>query len=342
MFGFLKKAVRSVGKAVTTATKATAKGLGSVGAALNKVPIVGKGLGGVFTLTIGAPFGVINGVVSGQRIDKVALNHLKTQIGAIREVAPYVQTVVSFVPGVGQGISGAIGASLALASGQNITSAILSGVKSALPGGPLAKAAFDVGEAAIQGRPLDQVALAAIPLPAEQKKILAAGLATAKALAHGERVDAAFFNNALKLLPADAQKALTVGMALAHGQVIQATKAAGLLPAVTKFDGVPALAIAKGSIRTGVEAAMSTVAAAKSGNPQERKEAQAVVKATIAMAKKGNPTQRRLAQNALRVVSRAVEAQRDPRLPAPAAPAAKSRGPRWQINAQGRIRVLAA
>ena len=145
-FGWLKKAVKSA-----------TGGVASIGKQLGKVPIVGKGLKGTFALTIGAPFSVANAVASGQRIDKVALGHLTSQIGAIQDVAPYVQTVVSVVPGVGQGMSGAIAASLALASGKNITVALKEAVKNSLPGGPLAKAGFDLAEAAIQGKPLDAI-----------------------------------------------------------------------------------------------------------------------------------------------------------------------------------------
>lgn len=302
-FGFLKKAVKSV-------TKAAAKAAGSVGGALGSVPIIGKGLKGTFDLTLGAPFGVINNVVQGQRIDKVVLGHLKSQLSAVQAVAPYAQTVISFVPAIGPGISGAIAASLALAQGQSITAALKEGVKNSLPGGPLAKAAFELGNAAIQGKPIDQIALAALPLDAEQKRLLVAGISTAKALAHGERVDAALMNNATKLLPPDAQKALTVGMALAHGEVLQAVKSAGVMPAVTKFGGLPALAIGKGSIKTGLDVAANVVRATQSKDPQERKEAQAVVKATIAMAKSGTPTQRVLARNALAVVGRTVAANK--------------------------------
>lgn len=340
MFGFLKKAVKSV-------AKATAGAVGAVGSTLGKVPVVGGGLKGAFTLTVGAPFSVVNAVVQGERIDRVALNHLKSQLAAVKAVAPYAQTVIGFVPGIGTGISGAIGASLALASGQNITDALKAGVRGALPGGPLAAAAFDVGAAAIQGKPLDELALAALPLSDDQKKIVRAGLATAKALAHGERVDATLFNQAQKLLPADAQKALTVGLALSHGQALQAVKAAGQMPALKAFAGIPAIAVARGSVATGADVAAKVVAAARSKDPQTKKEAQLVLKATIAMAKTGTPLERKLATNGLRVVAATVKkgapltvAQKLPAR-APARPVS-SGAPRWAINAKGQIRVLAA
>jgi hypothetical protein len=238
----LKHTVSSAAHAVTHAAGGAIHGVthavASGGRLLGHVPIVGSGLRGAFNLTVGAPFAVAEKVVSGQRLDKVALSSLKEGVANVRAVAPYAQTVISFVPGIGQGVAGAIGASLALASGMPITQAVLEGVKGALPGGALAKAAFDVGEAAIQGRPIDQIALAALPLTPQQKDIVTRGLATAKALAHGQRVDQALLNQAMTLLPETARKAVQIGMALGHGQVLQAMRgAASATPAARDVFG---------------------------------------------------------------------------------------------------------
>ncbi len=144
MFGFIGKAVHSATHALASATHA-------VGGALSHVPIVGGGLHGVFELTIGAPFEVADAVASGKRIDRVAFDHLKRTVADVKEIAPYVQTVISFVPGVGPGISGAIAGGLALASGAKITDAVMAAAKGALPGGALAQSAFDVGRSVVQG-----------------------------------------------------------------------------------------------------------------------------------------------------------------------------------------------
>jgi hypothetical protein len=84
---------------------------------------------------------------------------LNREVASFKEVGPYVQMVISFVPGIGQGISGAMGVALALANGQPIDKALIAGVESALPGGPLARMAFtivaNVADAAIQGKPIN-------------------------------------------------------------------------------------------------------------------------------------------------------------------------------------------
>jgi hypothetical protein len=291
MGGFFSK----IGKAIGKVASGAAKGIG-------KIPIVGGGLKGAFNLTVGAPFSLASKVMQGQRIDKAFVGHLKDQVTAIKDVAPYVTTVVSLVPGVGTSISGAIGAGLALAQGKPITQALLEAAKSAIPGGALAKSAFDLGSAAIQGKPIDKALLSALPIPDAAKQALEKGLGVAKGIAHGERIDAALLDVAIKALPPEAQKAVTTGLALGHGQVLQSIKAAGAMPAVTRFAGGTALAIGAGSARTGLDVVNRVVAGAKSGDPKKVAAAQSVVRTTIAMSKMGTPLQRKAALNGLAVL----------------------------------------
>lgn len=208
------KAVRKIGKAVSGATE-------KLGTTIGKVPVVGKGLHAVYDL---GPAGLINvtaKIASGGNVSKSVMGHFKGQLNSAREVAPYVQTVVSMVPGVGQGVSGAIGAGVALSRGRPITEAILEGARGALPGGPVAAAAFDVAMAAAQGKPIDQVALSAIPLPPDQKKMVIQAAMTAKDIASGKNVAKSVYERGQKLLPPEAQKAMQVAVAMASAKNIQ-------------------------------------------------------------------------------------------------------------------------
>jgi hypothetical protein len=201
-----KGAVDLVGKGV----KATGKLASDVAGELGKIPVVGPALGATFTLGIGGPFQVAGDIASGKRIDKVALNHLKRQVKAVKAVGPYVQTVISFVPGVGQGISAGIGAGLALADGRPIDQAIIEGVKGAIPGGPLAAAAIDVGVAAMEGKPIEEVAIQAMPLPKSFKDGATSTMRIAKDLANGKRFDKALVNEAVSYLPPEGKKAYRI------------------------------------------------------------------------------------------------------------------------------------
>lgn len=229
-FKALKKAVKGVGKGLS-------KGVSAVG----KIPVVGGALKATYKVTLGGPARLAMGVAKGERIDKAMLGSLKTQVSGVKEVAPYVAMVVSVVPGVGTGVAGAIGAATALAEGKNITKALTEGVKSALPGGPIAKSAFSIAEAAVQGKRIDKIALAALPIPDAQKKAIETSVNLATAIAKGKRVDMALYDAAQKQLPKELQTALTTGIAIAEGKNIQQaiTKGVvGALPAITKAGSI--------------------------------------------------------------------------------------------------------
>lgn len=253
LFSRLKKIGKGIGKGVGGAVKGVAKAGRSVGRAVGRVPVVGKGLKGVFDLTTNAPLQLAGRVARGQRLDRAALGTLQTQIKAAKDVAPYAQTVLSVVPVVGTGVNAALSTGLALASGRPLTSALMAGVRGALPGGAIAGAAFDVGRAAVEGKPLSSVALAALPVDPKARQAIAMGLNAAGRIARGQRVDAAILKQAdaaMNLLPAAQRNALKAGVAVAQGQNLQKIAIRHVRPAAietlrrtgaTRLQGLPAL-----------------------------------------------------------------------------------------------------
>ncbi len=231
-FGWnLFHAIRSVGKTVS-------HGLGSVGDKLDKVPVVGKGLHAVYSVGTG-PLTLTANIASGQNVSKAVLSDLKGKLTAVKDIAPYAQTVVTMVPGVGSGIGAGIAAANALAKGKPITEALVSAARGALPGGPLAQSAFDVVHAAATGRNVSDTLLAAIPLDPTQKDALRQGIAVARDVAAGKKVDTILLNRVndnLKVLPKEAQQAVQVGMALGQGKNIQTSmKEAGATESLNKL-----------------------------------------------------------------------------------------------------------
>jgi len=241
LFSSIKKAVKGAGNVVKSVGKVST----SIGAKISKVPVVGKGLHAVYTL---GPANVINTaarVAKGDRLDKVFVGHFTAKLNAAKELAPYVQTIVSFVPGVGQGVSAAIGAGVALSRGKHITQAIIEGARGALPGGPVAAAAFDVAMAAAQGKPISEVALQAIPLPPDQKKMVVQAALAAKDIASGKNVAASVYTRGQALLPADAQKAMQVAVALGTAKNLQDAMQKGAAAAAPALLSVGAKTISK-------------------------------------------------------------------------------------------------
>lgn len=227
-FGFVKKAVKSVGKAVSKAVpKAIKKAASTVvssakgaASAITRLPVVGPAVKAYSSL-VTLPVQGVQQLVAGKRIDHIALNQFKTALSNARTLAPYAQTVVSFVPGVGQGLSAGIGAAAALSQGKPIDQALIEGVKSSLPGGPLAQAAFSVATDVVQGRPLTSAAINALPIAPAARTALIQGVAAARDLAAGKKVSQVVIDRALQNLPPEVQRAVQVGVAIGQAKNLQ-------------------------------------------------------------------------------------------------------------------------
>jgi hypothetical protein len=198
----------------------------------------------------------------------VLLDHLQQQVSDVKEVAPYAQTIVSVVPGVGQGVSGIIGASLSMAQGHNITEAMAEGVLDAIPGGPVAKSLGAIAHGVMKGDRIDTIALAAVPLPEEQKKLIGGAISVINDVANkrpvspemvagllqnipggGQAViDFAKANNipnpvaaaeaALKTLPGPLKDAVKIGASLGHAKTLQGIAGNAAEVAVPKLEAL--------------------------------------------------------------------------------------------------------
>ena len=143
-------------------------------------------------------------VKSMEGVVSKAMDGLKTELKIIKDIAPFAQMVISMVPGIGTGISAAIGGCIALAEGQSLADALVAGIKGALPGAPVSGAALEaVGkavDAAASHKPFKWNDLAndaisvggsAIGLPDEAAKALETAITTAAHIATGQNVASA-------------------------------------------------------------------------------------------------------------------------------------------------------
>ena len=225
---FLGGLVRSVGRFVSKTVKSAAHAVADVSSSvadtLGKVPVLGSGLKGLYGYTYGALIQAADNVVSGVRLDKVASRYFESQVRNVRELAPYVQAVISLVPGIGPGVSGAISAGLSLAQGRSIDEALVDAAVGALPGGALVQSAAKMTFAAASGKPISDIAVAALPLSPAAKEGLKAGLRVASDLAQGKRVDKTLLaeaNRQIDRLPPQLRTAAQVGIALGQGKKLQ-------------------------------------------------------------------------------------------------------------------------
>lgn len=261
--GFLDKGGKALGKVAVAPIKVASSTVGFAAQVVGKIPIIGTPLKAVVNIA-NAPVSLANSIAKGDRIDKAVMNNLKQQLKDVKAVGPYAQMVLSVVPGVGTVAAGAIGAGIALAEGQPITKALVAGVKGSLPGGPVGQTLFSISEAAVQGKPLAQIGIAALPIPEEQKKAVTASLAFARDIAAGKRVDQALIKQAEKNLPADLKKALSVSVAIAQGQAVQKAMLNAVGPeALNKLSSIGANAITKNATLAAGQALAATADAQK-------------------------------------------------------------------------------
>lgn len=182
----------ALAKVVTAPITAPAQAIAKV---TKDIPVIGD-VTRIASNAVSSPANMIVSIASGARIDQAVMQHFKDQIQTIKDVAPYVQTVISFVPGIGTGVAAAMAAGAALVQGKPIDEVLKSAVRGAIPGGAVAVAAFD----------------------------------TAMKVAAGGNVAQAVLEGARNALPdGPAKKAFDIGLAVVTGQNMQEAIVEGLV-----------------------------------------------------------------------------------------------------------------
>lgn len=158
---------------------------------ISGIPILGSIIGATTGIHV---LNAIHNVARGQRVDRAAISVLKNKIRDYKAVAPYAASIVSFIPAVGPGVGAGIAAGAALADGKRWSDIAIEAAKGAIPGGNIAKAVFDATQAAVRGKSLDQIGIAALPVDDKTKAAIGAALALTKDLVAGKRLDQALLN----------------------------------------------------------------------------------------------------------------------------------------------------
>lgn len=168
---------------------------------LDKIPVLGSVVHSGLNLAGGELLNMADAAARGDNISQTALHGMKESLADASNLAQYTSIVTSFVPGiaqVGSGITGALAAANALASGRNITDALI-------------QAAEDAALASIPGGAVGDVV----------QKVAKEAFEAGRALARGDSLDKALADRIRSKLPAEAQKVFDVGFAVAHGQKLQ-------------------------------------------------------------------------------------------------------------------------
>jgi hypothetical protein len=162
------------------------------------------------------PFTVANEVLHGQAIDHAFMDGFRQAVHSIKVLGPYVQAVVSFIPGIGTVVGAAIGGGIALAEGKPIDEVMMSAVAGAVPGGVFVKDAYEIGKAAIEKKPalgiieqgiLDMAGNLGAIIPDSAKEALMAGLNMSQDTIQGVQIAAHDVETVIDKIPDPIKKA---------------------------------------------------------------------------------------------------------------------------------------
>lgn len=211
------KATRTVGKTIEKVKRATGP-LGDITDFAWRMSPAGQ------ALTWGRRgLDAASAVARGERIDRVLRKAAQAGIDDVKERLKFAEMVAPFVPGLGTGVAAALGAANALASGKPITEAVIAAARSAIPGGKIAQAGFDVAMNLARGKSLSESALAAARAQLPGGRAAQAAFDAGLAIAQGKKLQEAAFTAAGRVLPPSpfAANALSFARAVASGKNVQ-------------------------------------------------------------------------------------------------------------------------
>lgn len=197
LWGSIKSVGRGIGRAVGKVAKTAYRGIGravnwAANVALSVLPkkiraalkAAGKSVMGAVANAVPVQ-GIVSSILAGKRLDRVALAAVKD----ISKTAGVAGKYLGSVPGVGTALGVGLGAAAAIGQGASLKSALIAGARNAIPGGPLARAAFDAGVGLAHGQGLQGAVLGAArkALPPAARTAMDAGIAASRELTRRER-----------------------------------------------------------------------------------------------------------------------------------------------------------
>lgn len=272
---FVSNAVKVAGREIGHVAHSIQDAAGKISHEIAKIPIVGGALHVIFDAVYHSTMGLIDMtvaiVIEGKRIDQAVMGRLKTMLHDFQQVAPYAQMVISVIPGIGQGVSAALSAGLALAEGQPIGEALKAGLIGALPGGPLIKAAVTMGVETIQhvasGQKVDLATLAqtaggiaasSLGLPVVAAHALMSGISVMGGIVRGQPLDKTVTDGTIAALPVSTNiknamtQATALTLDLAHGKPVDKALMA-------RMEGVASMLPMDSALRDGIKTGLNSV-----------------------------------------------------------------------------------
>jgi hypothetical protein len=142
---FLGAAVRSAGRATQTGLDALSKAAKSVGDDISKIPVVGAPLSAVYDVAtdpVTLPLTVADDVAHGDSIGQTLTDAIRHEVAKVQAAAPYVESVVALVPGVGGMCASCLAVGVGVAEGQPIDQILVEAAAAQVPGGAFVVAGY--------------------------------------------------------------------------------------------------------------------------------------------------------------------------------------------------------
>ena len=152
---FVGSAVRSAGKVTQTGLDAISKAAKTVGDAIAKVPIIGGPLSALYDVAtdpVTLPLTVADDVVHGDSLGQTVSDSIHQEVRKFKAAAPYVESIVALVPGVGGMCASCIAVGVGVAEGQPIDQILIEAAAAQIPGGPIVVAGYMAAKTILKGK----------------------------------------------------------------------------------------------------------------------------------------------------------------------------------------------
>ena len=211
---WVSDACQTMGKAIESGLDAIGKAFTDFGNTLKSIPFVGGFLGAIWdfaTDPITLPLGVADAIAHGKSPWTAVVDTFGDELNKLgadaKAIAPLVESVISFVPGIGPVCSMAIAGAVAIAEGEPIDEAVVDIATAGIPGGPIIRAAYNAVRSVIAHKgAIDWSTLAdatvsgvagaaGVTLPPEVHDLTKAAVTLTADLANGKSVPQSAFDS---------------------------------------------------------------------------------------------------------------------------------------------------
>lgn len=166
---FVGSAVRAAGRVTQSGLDTLNKAAKSVGNDISKIPVVGGALSAVYDVAtdpVTLPLVAADDIVHGDSVSQTLADSIHHEVAKFKAAAPYIESVVALVPGIGGMCASCIAVGVGVAEGQPIDQILVEAAAAQIPGGAIVVAGYLAAKTILSGkaRPIswDTIAIGAL------------------------------------------------------------------------------------------------------------------------------------------------------------------------------------